>query len=494
MNIDTYSTKMRLAADAVEKGILSVSDAEQMYGIRFSSTDKLKYKIGPDKYEALVAHNGFYDARHPFKPQYSEWAQYMIQSANFVSCEKGSFVFESTHYRHISQSEIEHWLAATTLGKGKPTHSAMFIKTLMAESYRESQHIQPPAGMLNLRNGTLDLKTGKLTKHGPGHFFTYCIPNDFDPDATCSGWIAFLERIFPGAPEFKIICASIFGYILYGGDPWLHKSFVLHGEGRNGKSTFLYILQKLIGKENYSSVSLSNIHKPFSVYPLTHALANIAGESPTDKINAEAFKEASSGGMMTASRKYEDEYTFECRTRFIFACNELPRFGENTIGMQERLYFIPFRHFFTEQERNADVKYELEKELSGILNWAIAGLQNLLDEKRLPVTDASNILMDTYNCENDAVYAWAKENIAHSPAGSATKSKVFYQRFRGEISGIGRHPVADYTFYKRLKKYLKSQSWFIESEMYNANNRTYRQVVFSGESDAPHKNQFWTLN
>lgn len=457
----------------------------------------LREKIGENEFDELEKYDGFYyrDQRGNLQPDVYEWANYMIERYHFVHGAGGNYIYDKNFYRKISDSEIEFLLSYTTLERAKPTHRSGFIKTLLSKAFKPPEYFKLPDGKINLNNGIFDLKENKLIPHSSEYFFTYCLPIDYDPKAGCDGWLNFLANIFPDNLEYVIIIAQIFGYVLIGGDQWLHKAFVLYGEGRNGKSTLLHILQKLIGKNNFSSVSLSNINKPFSAVNLDGKLANIVGESPTDKINAEIFKEATSGGYITAAKKYQDEYEFECQARFIFACNELPRFGENTVGMQERLYFIPFKKYFNKNERDRNIKSRLETELPGILNWALMGLRMLLDNGYLPETSATVELMDEYNSEIDSVYSWAKEYITYDPTLSVPYSaKELYNMYKISMQNTGRHIVSDATFSKRLRKYLKSQGWFKESDMFDKMNKKYRYIVVGGVKKCDNLSQQSSFN
>jgi D5 N terminal like/Bifunctional DNA primase/polymerase, N-terminal len=55
--------------------------------------------------------------------------------------------------------------------------------------------------LLNCRNGTLDLRTGKLLPHDPGNLCTKTIPVAYDPYAKCPTWILFLRRVMAEKPE-----------------------------------------------------------------------------------------------------------------------------------------------------------------------------------------------------------------------------------------------------------------------------------------------------
>lgn len=465
-----YSALVSLAVEAVKGGKMTIAEAEETY----------KVKIPEDKLSASKD-EGFYIRRgKKLVPDYYGWANYFINKHKFFFSPSGFYIYDAglKHYRPTNKDEINFMLTEDTGSRVDPTHRELFIKTLFGLSYNMKAKFNENKPVINLKNGILNVATQELVPHSSNYFFTYCLPVEYNPAAKCDEWMAFLDRIFPQNSEYKMICAQIFGYILYGGDPWLHKAFVLYGEGRNGKSTFLSVLQSLIGHSNFSSVSLSNLNKPFSTYRLDGKLANITGETPSDKINAEIFKEATSGGLITAARKFEDEYDFECRAKFIFACNDMPKFGENTVGMQERLYFIPFMQYFEKSERRHDMKQVLTAELSGILNWALAGLAILLNERYLPETDATNQLMNEYNIESDSVYAWADEFLdIGENLHVRNKTTSLYNHYRVYAKDRGRHVVSDKSFGKRLKKYLKSCGKYVEDKHFDKNNKVYRGVA-----------------
>ncbi|NLF71671.1 MAG: hypothetical protein GX575_21790 [Candidatus Anammoximicrobium sp.] len=52
--------------------------------------------------------------------------------------------------------------------------------------------------LLNVENGTLDLRTGELREHRIEDFITKLVPVEYDPDATAPIWETFLTRIFDG--------------------------------------------------------------------------------------------------------------------------------------------------------------------------------------------------------------------------------------------------------------------------------------------------------
>ncbi|MEA2523985.1 MAG: putative primase/helicase, partial [Thermomicrobiales bacterium] len=68
------------------------------------------------------------------------------------------------------------------------------------------------------------------------------IPYRFDPDAPCPNWDAYLASVTGGDAALAAYLQRAVGYALIGGNPE-RVLLILHGEGRNGKSTFLETLK-----------------------------------------------------------------------------------------------------------------------------------------------------------------------------------------------------------------------------------------------------------
>ncbi len=91
--------------------------------------------------------------------------------------------------------------------------------------------------LLNVANGTLNLKTYDLRPHDPGDFQTKIASVPYVPEARCDRWKRALEKSLPD-PEMRAFFQRVMGYALQGGQE--EKRFVLiHGPRDGGKSTFV---------------------------------------------------------------------------------------------------------------------------------------------------------------------------------------------------------------------------------------------------------------
>lgn len=482
------ASPMKAALKSCEKWVKWIKKGRASKGIEWNIGQKLKHPSLLTNFyieEKYIDKNGEEKIRST--PDYNGWAEYIVDTKNFFTSQGPTYIYDDirSYYRTICEQEVEAMLTKTTKGYVKPHHRSHFIRVLRAHNFKGMDTLLKTSGMINLNNGSLNLKTKELEPHSPKNFFTYCLPHDYDQDAKCEKWIKFLDEVFQGNEELKLVAAQIFGYILMGGHPWLHKAFVLFGTGRNGKSTFLDVLKALIGFHNFASVSLAKLNNPFSVVQLDSMLANVVEETPNDKINAETFKTAIGGGHLVGCKKYEDEYQFQCNSRFIFACNEMPRFSENSTGLQERLYFLPFKTYIEKEKRNGNILNELLAELPGILNWALTGLDILIAEKRLPESESTKETFEEYKTEADSVYQWATENISFDQRVEFVKTKEIYKKYRFDLRDTGRFPVTDMTFYKRLKKYIKEKYPTIEETRRGSDRGRGYEKIFCSLIESP---------
>lgn len=436
----------KMAIDLIADGVMTIERAEEVFGIKLDPVDLYQVSLG----------RGFYDGK---KPEYWAWADYIISEFSAVRIGGALYLYnkDKNHYVLVYDQELNELLSKTTNKTVHPQHRSNFLATIKGSVISKDVTFNSNNNLINLKNGVLNIKTGELFPHSSNFYFNYCLDHNYDKTARCDKWMSFLDDVFLKNTELKIVAAMIFGYCLLGGDPFLHRAFVLFGEGRNGKSTFLDVLKHLLGRSNFSIVGLSNLDKPFSVISLKDKMANIVEETPNDKINAEIFKTAIGGGNIIGSEKYQPEHQFKCNARFIFACNEMPKFSENSVGLLERLYFIPFKAYFEQSQRDPFIGEKLLLELPGILNWALSGLELLLDDKSLPRLDVSNDAFEQYRLESDSVYSWASDVVEYDVTVTYISSKLVYDKYRTSASDSGKHPVNRDLFQKRLSKFLKEK-------------------------------------
>jgi P4 family phage/plasmid primase-like protien len=385
-------------------------------------------------------------------PDFDGFSKYMANRFQFIANDAFLYIYKDGFYNRVSVMELEKLVASIVKQNSTPHLITQFARHAKLYNFVKLTDLVEPRGLINLKNGILDVRTRKLLNHSPEFFFQYCLPHEYIEGAVAPEWLAFLERTFEGNQELVNVCAEIFGYILLGGEPFLHKAIVLSGEGRNGKSTFLDVLKHLIGKTNFSSIPISQLDKPFSVVMADGKLANIVGETTAKEINSEAFKTACSGEELIASQKGLPEYPLAFNARIVMACNKLPHLGDATIGAYEKFFILPFDKFLQEETRIVlFAQRYLFPETPGVINWALEGLQRLILRGQLPKISAVNDKGIELRREIDTVFAWMEQHVTWG-GGEVLKFKPadWYENYMSWCREEQRPHVSKINFSKRI--------------------------------------------
>src|SRR5690606_36203497 len=106
--------------------------------------------------------------------------------------------------------------------------------------------------LLNVQNGTIDLRDGSFRPHDRHDYLTRIAPIVYDADATCPTWDRFLDGVFAGDKDLIRFTQQALGYSMTG-DITERCMFILYGGGRNGKSTLVETIGRILG--DYAATS-----------------------------------------------------------------------------------------------------------------------------------------------------------------------------------------------------------------------------------------------
>jgi len=203
-----------------------------------------------------------------------------------------------------------------------------------------------------------------------------------DRDAQCPSWHRFLNQIMEGDAQRIDIIQEAFGYCLMP-STFLEKFFVLSGVGRNGKSTLLNVLRHMLGPDNVDSLTPEQLGDRYLVARLQSKFANLCADmSEIQRTQEGMLKSIVSGEPIISDRKYKDAVQIRPRAKLFFAANLLPRFGDTSLGMWRRMILLPFNYIVPLDKVDVHLFAKLQKEMPGILLWAIGGMVRLCSQKR----------------------------------------------------------------------------------------------------------------
>jgi P4 family phage/plasmid primase-like protien len=272
--------------------------------------------------------------------------------------------------------------------------------------------------LLAIKEGILNLKTKTVEKYDSKHHITNKLQVTFK-ETDCHVWKDFIEKVIPSEKQRKQT-QQLVGHCLYG-KILVEICTVFLGGGSNGKTIFLQTLTKFLGgSKNVSSHSIQALcYDKFTTGEVKGKLANICADLPHKELmNTANFKALTSGDSMQAYIKHvQKTASFLPTTKYIFSANQIPpvTVEEDCFAWYRRFLFIDFPMTFT--PANSTPRQELLASLSKadvfseILNWAVEGLQYLLehgDVSEKPTTEEIRLI---YIKRSDSALAYFEDKV-----------------------------------------------------------------------------------
>jgi putative DNA primase/helicase len=315
---------------------------------------------------------------------------------------------------------------------------------------------------LNTDNCTLDLATGETWEHRPDDLFTKVTTAGFNLAAECPVFTAFMERIVPD-PDTRAFVQRAVGYCLSDltGEQCM---FFLYGLGRNGKSTFLNIIRKVLGDYAMTTaastlmVKRQGDERRNDIAVLKGARMVTATEAEDGQHMAEAMiKEVTGGDPVTCRLLYAEFFTFTPSFKIWLAANHKPVVKGQDLGIWRRIHLVPFEQTIPVEEVDKDLPAKLEAELDGILAWAYRGW---LQYREIGLAPSKEVVDGTaqYRLEMDPLAEFLTEACwsGQEGAGKSCLNGILYQAYYNWAKDNGvAHPMTQ----KKLSMQLKERGF-----------------------------------
>jgi putative DNA primase/helicase len=310
--------------------------------------------------------------------------------------------------------------------------------------------------LLNVLGGTIDLRTGAIGPHRREDLITCLAPVAYDPTAQCPLWIKTLLRVFAGDQNMIRFIKQLFGISLTGdvGEQILP---IFYGSGANSKSTILGAMLNLLGPDYGLKIPPGLLVERFGQQHPTE-LASLYGKrfvvdiesAEGARLNETLVKNLTGGDMITARRMREDFWSFDPTFKIVLSTNNKPAIKETTNAIWRRIKLVPFLVSIPLAEQDKKFPSKLRTELSGILNWCIAGC---LDWQRngLQVPPEVEVATEEYQREQDILgqFIAAECNVINDASVSSGSAEL-YTRYRRFTEGLGESPMSQNGFGKAM--------------------------------------------
>jgi putative DNA primase/helicase len=300
----------------------------------------------------------------------------------------------------------------------------LFIK---ASTMKDMQ--DPPEDLIVVANGVLNVKMGQLEPFNPDYFMFNAFPVKYDQNADCPKFKTFLAEVVPSPENVKVL-QEFAGYCLLR-DCRFEKALMLVGSGANGKSTFLKVLIKVLGKENVSTMPLQVISgNRFALAELYGKVANIYPELPAVALkDTGLFKTLVTGEMISGEVKFMGRFNFIPYAKLAFSCNNMPQTPDDTDAFFRRWGIVAFTVQFLPDNPKTDPnlygKLTTPEELSGVLNWMLEGLRRLLQQGKFSISETVEQTKERYTLLSNSAKAFAERRLIATVDKWETKENVF---------------------------------------------------------------------
>lgn len=310
-------------------------------------------------------------------------------------------------------------------------------------------------------------------------FFSFSVlPYDYDVNAKCPLWLTFLDDVLLGRQEYIHLLQEYFGYLL-SPDCRQQRFLVCTGPGANGKGVVWEIGEAMVGSDSCSHVPLAQFGDRFALYATLGKRLNVTSESMhmIAEEGETALKAFAAGDTMSFERKYGDRVEMKPTAKIVICTNALPRFSDKTWGVWRRLLLLPFDKTVDETAQIKDLADELKKELPGVLNWAIDGLDRLNLNGRFTVPESHAQMLEDYRRDADPARAFLCDRYEPSTNGEYVFTDILYADYKEWCQNNGYKPLGERLLGKQVHQLFPS----VDHKRFGS--RTDRRYVYTGLTD-----------
>ena len=345
---------------------------------------------------------------------HAELADQIMTKVSFVTPMETDtpYFYKNGVYVPLAEAWIKSTIEEITEGEANKSLIMEVIEAIKRRTYCSLEEIDNDPEMLSVKNGILNVLTRELKPHTPNFKTFVQLPVEYDTNLGCALFQQFIQQIM--SVEDARLVQEMFGYCLYRQYLW-HKAIMLTGAGSNGKSTLLSVLKKLLGTKNTMSTTIQDLeYNRFSKAELQHKLANICPDLPPKVLSGTGtFKSLTGNDNITAERKGRDPFCFTNYAKLLFSANQIPSAEDDSDAFYRRWIIIRFSKQFSKETADPHLigKISTAPELSGILNWALDGLQRMFEQSGFSENQTLEEVRDKYIHLSNPVRAFVTDCV-----------------------------------------------------------------------------------
>lgn len=402
---------------------------------------------------------------------FNVFGDYLIQTLNIRRISGQLHIYKDGAYED-GLKKIEHEMLniIPSLSRNQRNEVLCYIDVVIQHNETSAD-----AHLIAFKNGVLNIETDELLPFNPDYIITNKIDFDYNP-SSCSPLLErTLNKLSCGDAEIRALLEEMAGYCFYRRNE-LRKAFILIGDKANGKSTFIAMLQTMMGDKNTASLDMKELSERFKTAELFRKLVNLGDDIDDEFIgNTAVFKKLVSGDRLSAERKGQDPFEFSNYSKFIFSANTLPRVRDKTGAVIDRLVIIPFNAYFSKNDPDYSpyIKYELcqPESIEHLIRLGVAGLKRVLARRSFSSSIKVQQNLEEYNELNNPVISFFGEISLEQLCRETVQ--YWYAKYQEYCTVNGMQPVSNVEFPRAAKRYFSN----IEIKRKTIKGQTYKVFV-----------------
>lgn len=432
----------------------SVEEARET--IRIINKFVLKVPLSDDEIETVLRDDAFK------KPVFfmgstflfDKFATFLKNNNHIIKINNQLHIYKNGIYiSGLAEIEAEMIQHIPGLNRAKRTEVLAYLDILIRENSKAED-----ANLIAFENGLYNIVDDSFVEFTPEHIITNKIRWKYNPEAYSELADKTLNKIACNDPQIRALLEEAIGYCFYRRNE-LGKAFILTGDKSNGKSTFLSMVQYLLGDENISSLDLKELGDRFKTAEMFGKLANIGDDIGDEFIaNPAIFKKLVTGERVSAERKGQNPFEFNNYSKLLFSANNIPRIKDKTGAVQRRLTIIPFDARFSadDPDFNPYIKHLLKTDevVEYLINLGIAGLKRVLLNRKFTGSTKVQKAMDEYEENNNPIIGFFRECEDEEFQIENEPTNVVYKRYQEYCLANSLQPMSNIEFSKQVNRIL----------------------------------------
>lgn len=285
------------------------------------------------------------------------------------------------------------------------------------------------ADLLNVANGVVDLRTGRLLAHSPEYMFTKITETDYTPGKRSADFDQVLTALDPEVRDWMHLR---FGQAATG---YMTSDDVMPigvGGGSNGKTTLITVMRNAMGDFQVTVPNKLILGNPGD-HPTEQTLlmgARMAfiDETPEGRnLNIGLVKTLLGTSEMSARKIAKDTISWKSSHSMFLMTNHLPRVAENDHGTTRRLALVRFDHKFPRDDAFRARVIEHDSEVTAAaLAWIVEGARRWYAAGRVIPSAPAKVRNDTDEWleESDPTNEYIEDRFVLDPTSAVLVKEI----------------------------------------------------------------------